>query len=336
MSVSVLLASDERAAAASKTTTHGEDVIPTEDAVTTLLPGIDTRSTPSTLQQMPFEQLERLQDAPRDVDLDPFADPFRTDYGAGDVPSIITDIPTSAASTSMPPSPTTEIGSVEPIDYNPYRSSNSDQRDEQSYSGFDGPGAAHRSNTPRRSIASETNIAELVDQDPEFVANRYLSSDVPADVESESDSLESPVAKKRRTVYGVVGISASAQASQKLKAAMRDDTLVKNKKRLDTYQQACRVFDRDAQFEYGAKWRVWHSVCGKWYSQKEAYSTTRFTAHAEECTQRRVDLALAKRKESGENVNRGDVKVARLGSLDKWVKRTKKNVVKVVEETGTP
>ena len=68
-------------------------------------------------------------------------------------------------------------GSVEPIDYNPYRSSNSDQRDEQSHSGFGGPGSAHSSNAPRMSIASKKNIAELVDQDPEFVAYRYPSSD---------------------------------------------------------------------------------------------------------------------------------------------------------------
>ena len=71
----------------------------------------------------------------------------------------------------------TANGSVEPIDYNPYRSSNSDQRDEQSYSGFGGLGSAHSSNAPRMSILSKKNIAELVDQDPEFVAYCYPSSD---------------------------------------------------------------------------------------------------------------------------------------------------------------
>ena len=64
-------------------------------------------------------------------------------------------------------------GSMEPIDYNPYRSSASDQRgDEQSWTG---PGSAHSSNPPRASTTSR-NIAELVDQDPEFVAYRYPSS----------------------------------------------------------------------------------------------------------------------------------------------------------------
>ncbi|RDX55187.1 hypothetical protein OH76DRAFT_1372879 [Lentinus brumalis] len=66
---------------------------------------------------------------------------------------------------------------LDPLDYNPYRSSTSDQRDEQSYNGFGGPGSAHSSNAPRMSIASKKNIAELVDQDPEFVAYRYPSSD---------------------------------------------------------------------------------------------------------------------------------------------------------------
>ncbi|RPD78058.1 hypothetical protein L226DRAFT_567756 [Lentinus tigrinus ALCF2SS1-7] len=71
----------------------------------------------------------------------------------------------------------TANGSVEPLDYNPYRSSTSEQRDEQSYNGFSGPGSAHSSNAPRMSVASKKNIAELVDQDPEFVAYRYPSSD---------------------------------------------------------------------------------------------------------------------------------------------------------------
>ena len=63
-------------------------------------------------------------------------------------------------------------GSTEPLDYNPYRSSASDQRDEPSVGG---PGSSH-SSMPRMSVMSK-NIAELVDQDPEFVAYRYPSSD---------------------------------------------------------------------------------------------------------------------------------------------------------------
>ena len=67
-------------------------------------------------------------------------------------------------------------GSVDPTDYNPYRSSASDQR-EHSYNGFGGPGSAHSSNAPRMSVTSKKNIAELVEQDPEFVAYRYPSSE---------------------------------------------------------------------------------------------------------------------------------------------------------------
>lgn len=67
-------------------------------------------------------------------------------------------------------------GSVEPLDYNPYRSSVSDQREDNSYNGFSGPGSSHSSNAPRMSVASK-NIAELVEQDPEFVAYRYPSSE---------------------------------------------------------------------------------------------------------------------------------------------------------------
>ncbi|KAI0363338.1 hypothetical protein BV20DRAFT_1007524 [Pilatotrama ljubarskyi] len=68
-------------------------------------------------------------------------------------------------------------GSVDPPDYNPYRSSPSEQRDEPSLSGYGGPGSAHSSTAPRMSIMSKKNIVELVDQDPEFVAYRYPSSD---------------------------------------------------------------------------------------------------------------------------------------------------------------
>lgn len=68
-------------------------------------------------------------------------------------------------------------GSAEPLDYNPYRSSASDQRDEPSFGGYGGPGSAHSSTAPRMSVVSKKNIAELVDQDPEFVAYRYPSSD---------------------------------------------------------------------------------------------------------------------------------------------------------------
>ncbi|KAI0630169.1 hypothetical protein C8Q77DRAFT_1063579 [Trametes polyzona] len=66
---------------------------------------------------------------------------------------------------------------ADPLDYNPYRSSASDQREEPSFNGYGGPGSAHSSNAPRMSIISKKNIAELVDQDPEFVAYRYPSTE---------------------------------------------------------------------------------------------------------------------------------------------------------------
>ncbi|KAI0675114.1 hypothetical protein C8Q78DRAFT_965742 [Trametes maxima] len=73
--------------------------------------------------------------------------------------------------------PGVATGPVDPPDYNPYRSSASDQRDEPSFSGYNGPGSVHSSNAQRMSVNSKKNIAELVDQDPDFVAYRYPSSD---------------------------------------------------------------------------------------------------------------------------------------------------------------
>ncbi|TBU33742.1 hypothetical protein BD311DRAFT_391656 [Dichomitus squalens] len=83
-----------------------------------------------------------------------------------------TERPESAMFTSGLPN-----GSMDPLDYNPYRSSVSDQRDDPSMHGvgMSGPGSSH-SSMPRMSVVSK-NIAELVDQDPEFVAYRYPSSD---------------------------------------------------------------------------------------------------------------------------------------------------------------
>ncbi|KAH9931151.1 uncharacterized protein BXZ73DRAFT_90223 [Epithele typhae] len=60
------------------------------------------------------------------------------------------------------------------VDYNPYRTSVSEHRDEQSQ--WTGPGSAHSSNPARMSIGTSKNIAALVEQDPEFVAYRYPSS----------------------------------------------------------------------------------------------------------------------------------------------------------------
>ncbi|KAI0821632.1 hypothetical protein BC628DRAFT_1412777 [Trametes gibbosa] len=71
----------------------------------------------------------------------------------------------------------TNVSAAEPADYNPYRSSASDQRDEPSFNGYSGPGSTHSSAAPRMSVASKKNIAELVDQDPEFVAYRYPSAE---------------------------------------------------------------------------------------------------------------------------------------------------------------
>lgn len=291
MTVSVLLASDKRALTATKTMMDGDDVsdVRVKHAIARRPLDPYAKSSEPIPPSVPLDSEDASQD---EGDIDPFTDPFTMDYEAGDVPSIITDIPTYEDLSSIPPSPTS--------------------------SDFLSSAA---SSVPPSPAGSQMSL-------PSFRCSG------PTEVEQDSDCSESPAVKKRRTTYGVVGISPSAQASQKLKTEMQNDTLVKNDKRLNTYQEACRIYDRYAKFEYGPQWKVWHSVCGKWYAQKEAYSTTRFTTHAEECTQRRVDLALAKRKESGEKVNRGDVTVARHGSLDGWVKRSKTTVIKVVTETG--
>ncbi|KAH9855569.1 hypothetical protein C2E23DRAFT_813848 [Lenzites betulinus] len=85
------------------------------------------------------------------------------------------------------------------------------------------------------------------------------------------------------SLCGPVGISSSAQASRKLKAAMQDGSLQVNEARRVNYEEECRLLDLGAQFRYGHSWEVFHSRCGKWLKMKEAYSRTRFRKHTTEC-----------------------------------------------------
>lgn len=150
------------------------------------------------------------------------------------------------------------------------------------------------------------------------------------------DSLFSPPAKQK-TTYGVVGISSSAQASRKLKEAMENNTLTIHDKRLQNYKDTCLVYDRYAQFRYGAQWKVWHSICGRWYAQKEAYHTTRFTEHATRCLDkcRAPETSQRKRKhDNDDHLPRRDVKIFRHGSLDGWVKRSKDSTVQIMTDDG--
>ncbi len=237
-----------------------------------------------------------LEDPPVDESrLDPFVDPFTMmDVDLDDIPCDIPEVPSSAPS-SVPPSPASSLQSL-----------------------------------PSSRVSEGLPVGAVSEDEPSvkgMVGERR-------DRGAESDCSDGPATKKLRTVYGVVGISASAQASRKLKKAMENDTLVKNEKRLESYRDTCLVYDRGAKFEYGAKWRVWHSVCGQWYKQKEAYSTTRFTAHVVDCNQKRVDRALAKQKQAGKaKVRRADVTVSRHGSLDGWFQKSK-TAVKVVTSEG--
>ncbi|KAI0930609.1 hypothetical protein AcV5_007277 [Taiwanofungus camphoratus] len=66
-------------------------------------------------------------------------------------------------------------GNADAADYAAFRTSGSDP-EHGAVNGYSGPGSAH-SSAPRMSVASRKNIAELVEQDTEFVAYRYPSSD---------------------------------------------------------------------------------------------------------------------------------------------------------------
>ena len=101
-------------------------------------------------------------------------------------------------------------------------------------------------------------------------------------------------------MYGVVGISASAIASRKLRQQMLDGSIQITAGRLRSFTSTCLAHDRHATFALGERWVVTPSLCNKGVTMKEAYHTTRFTAHVKKCTKR----ALMKAKVAAENAGR--------------------------------
>lgn len=119
-----------------------------------------------------------------------------------------------------------------------------------------------------------------------------LDSDLDSDI-GESD--ESRRANKRRRT-DQIGTSSSAQASQRLKKAMADGTLIPNIARVNMFKKTCLEFDELAEFELEKRWRVFHSHCGKWTTMKEAYSTQRFREHVKKCNDERVRQKTSKQR----------------------------------------
>jgi hypothetical protein len=81
----------------------------------------------------------------------------------------------------------------------------------------------------------------------------------------------------------VIGISRSATASRKLKQSMMDGSFVISPQKQRNYEQEIQLVDREAAFQYGNTWTVYHSQCGKWFTMSEAYNTTKFKLHAKSC-----------------------------------------------------
>ncbi|TBU21591.1 hypothetical protein BD311DRAFT_743520 [Dichomitus squalens] len=118
-------------------------------------------------------------------------------------------------------------------------------------------------------------------------------------------------------IFGVVGISASATASRKLKQLMRDGTLKISDARLSTFKSTCLVHDPLAQFNLGATWVVIHSLCNKGVTMQEAYHTSRFTSHVDKCTKKALEKAAAAARNSNrEPPARSNLK--RVSTLDQW------------------
>lgn len=154
---------------------------------------------------------------------------------------------------------------------------------------------------------------------PSFLLDEYSS---------DSDSPDQPFTKRSRTEGGPIGISLSAMASKKLKASMLDGTFKVNSARLERFKTTCRMYDMSAEFRLEEKWRVYHSVCGKWYTMKEAYSVTRFRSHVAACRVRLKQLASVRPKAEVEKTGGLPARPTppsqsflRTSTLDKWAKK---------------
>lgn len=156
--------------------------------------------------------------------------------------------------------------------------------------------------------------------------------------DDESHEAVPPAAKKARTIFGVVGISASAVAGKEAKLAMVDGSLEIDPVNLERYKEKCRAVDSLAEFREGEKWQVFHSVCAKWYTMTEAYHVRRFKDHVATCPTRLKQLALArKRDRDGRTSRKKPATVMRTSTLDQWgpqlgwVKQEKPRAAEVVD-----
>ncbi|KAI0671454.1 hypothetical protein C8Q78DRAFT_1153176 [Trametes maxima] len=81
---------------------------------------------------------------------------------------------------------------------------------------------------------------------------------------------------------GVVGVSQSALAVQRMKKSIQAGTFKLNGKRLERFFGEISLSDHAAEVRMDDKGRmqVWHSRCAKWYTMKGPYSSMRFREHA--------------------------------------------------------
>lgn len=135
------------------------------------------------------------------------------------------------------------------------------------------------------------------------VANSDSSSvDLAYSSESKSDiapvEVGDVVAPRKSRPENGMGVSSSARASRKLKASMQSGAFCPNNARLANFERAVHDLDEAAEFQYRAKWKVYHSACSRWITCKEAYSVTCFRSHVKTCKASSKNTSNAPRRVS--------------------------------------
>ncbi|KAH9841944.1 uncharacterized protein C8Q71DRAFT_885445 [Rhodofomes roseus] len=131
--------------------------------------------------------------------------------------------------------------------------------------------------------SSDTDPMSNTSSDSESASADSDSESASADSDSESDESQRATRHGRTHTAKATGTSASAVASRRLRESMKDGTFCVNKARFANFERKILKLDASAEFDLGASWRVYHSVCSSWVACKEAYSVTRFRDHTKHC-----------------------------------------------------
>lgn len=116
---------------------------------------------------------------------------------------------------------------------------------------------------------------------------------------------------------------------------MKDGSFVVDGSRRKKYEaEACRI-DPNAEFQYGVKFKIFHSFCGTWRTMEAGFSLTKFRTHVRDCTGPKTRSRKSKEKTSSQTPT-----VAENETLLGWAlqssTKTSKSTISIHETPSLP